>query len=476
MSVPRPDPRYLALGEGYADAVAPARFPAHRLRWRNDRAAAAVGLTGLDDDAWIDRFARFAPLPDNLPEPLALRYHGHQFRHYNPHLGDGRGFLYAQFRDDRGRLLDLGTKGSGTTPWSRGGDGRLTLKGAVRELLASEMLEALGVDTCRTLSIVETGESLDRHDEPSPTRAAVLVRLSHSHVRVGTFQRLAAHGDRQRMARLVAYVAEHLLPHATPTPRGILAASCDRAAWTCGAWMAAGFVHGVLNTDNQNLTGESFDYGPWRFTPTYDPSFVAAYFDHEGLYAFGRQAEAVHWNLRALAQSLALLGEPLDGALDGFAAAFHAGLRTTFLRRLGVASAGEAGDTTLCMLGLEALARTRAPLVAFFDAWHGGADARPGDHPDAATWASPAFDLFREVHSEYVSVATPPGTSPDLHIDTVEALWAPIAAHDDWAPLHAHVAGIRALGARLGPATPYAGLDESVTGGVAGGCPPAPGE
>ncbi len=451
------DPRFLTLGDGYADPVTPARFPTHVLRWRNDRAAAEVGLDDLDDDAWIEHLARFAPLPGNLPTPLALRYHGHQFRHYNPHLGDGRGFLHAQLRDARGRLMDLGTKGSGTTPWSRGGDGRLTLKGAVRELLASEMLEALGVDTCRTLSIVETGESLVRHDEPSPTRGAVLVRLSHSHVRVGTFQRLAAVGDGERMQRLLTYVAEHLLTGTPATPRDVLAETCARAARTCGAWMAAGFVHGVLNTDNQNLTGESFDYGPWRFAPTFDPAFVAAYFDHDGLYAFGRQADAVHWNLRALAHALSLLGEPLDGALDGFAEAFHAGLRATFLRRLGVASAGEAADTTLCMVGLDALARSQAPLVAFFDAWHADAVARPADRPDAATWASPAFDVFREVRSDYVSSgggdippATPPRPAPDLHIETVEALWAPIAARDDWAPLHAHVAEIRALGARLG--------------------------
>ena len=144
---------------------------------------------------WSAHFGRFEPLPDSLAAPLALRYHGHQFRVYNPDIGDGRGFLFAQLRDERGRLLDLGTKGSGTTPYSRSGDGRLTLKGAVREMLASEMLEALGVTTSRTFSIVETHEELWRGDEPSPTRSAVLVRLSHGHIRIGSFQRLAAKGD-----------------------------------------------------------------------------------------------------------------------------------------------------------------------------------------------------------------------------------------------------------------------------------------
>src|SRR5262249_2552031 len=158
------------------------------------------------DDQWIAHFGRFEPLPGNLPTPLALRYHGHQFRVYNPDIGDGRGFLFAQLRDGNGRLLDLGTKGSGHTPYSRFGDGRLTLKGGMREVLATEMLEALGVETSKSFSLIETGEALDRNDEPSPTRSAVLVRLSHGHIRIGSFQRLAYFRDAEAMRRLVTYV------------------------------------------------------------------------------------------------------------------------------------------------------------------------------------------------------------------------------------------------------------------------------
>ena len=187
----KPDPRITVLGDGFYDVVAPADFPERTLRYRNDRAARDVGLDTLGIEEWEAHFARFHRLPENLEKPLALRYHGHQFGTYNPALGDGRGFLFAQMRDAHGRLLDLGTKGSGTTPWSRGGDGRLTLKGGMREILATEMLEALGVKTSRTLSLFETGEKLTRGDEPSPTRSSVLVRLGHSHVRFGTFQRLA---------------------------------------------------------------------------------------------------------------------------------------------------------------------------------------------------------------------------------------------------------------------------------------------
>ena len=201
------------LGPDLFDPVTPARFPEHILRYRNHRAAATVGLDTLSDDQWVEHFGRFVPLPGSFPQPLALRYHGHQFQSYNPHLGDGRGFLFAQLEDLRnGRLMDLGTKGSGRTPWSRSGDGRLTLKGGVREVLATSMLEAMGVDTSKSLSLIETGEDLERGDEPSPTRSSVLVRLSHSHLRIGTFQRLGYLEDTKGLARLVDHSVQHYYP------------------------------------------------------------------------------------------------------------------------------------------------------------------------------------------------------------------------------------------------------------------------
>src|SRR6201996_6341990 len=212
----RPDPRFMALGPDFADPVRPADFPAHILRFCNQRAAATVGLETLTDAEWLEVFGRFEALPHNQPQPLALRYHGHQFQTYNPDLGDGRGFLFAQLEDDKGRLLDLGTKGTGRTPWSRMGDGRLTLKGGVREVLATSMLEALGVDTSKSLSLIETGEELERHDEPSPTRASVLVRLSHSHLRIGTFQRLGHYKDTANLSRLLDYSLATYMPDVAP--------------------------------------------------------------------------------------------------------------------------------------------------------------------------------------------------------------------------------------------------------------------
>lgn len=162
----RPEKAILELDGRFHTAVDPADFPQHIIRWRNQRWAEQVGLGALSDAEWIEHFGKFAPLEGSLEKPLAQAYHGHQFQVYNPQIGDGRGFLYAQLRDQKGRLLDLGTKGSGQTPWSRTGDGRLTLKGGVREIMAAGLLEALGVYTSKAFSLIETGEQLHRHDEP----------------------------------------------------------------------------------------------------------------------------------------------------------------------------------------------------------------------------------------------------------------------------------------------------------------------
>ena len=372
----RPDPQIASLGEKIGDPVRAANFPETKLRFRNDRWAATVGLDGYDDAAWLRHFGRFEQLPDNMPEPLALRYHGHQFRVYNPDIGDGRGFLFAQLRDGHDRLLDLGTKGSGTTPYSRRGDGRLTLKGGVREILATEMLEALGVNTSKTFSLIETGEELIRGDEPSPTRSAVMVRLSHSHIRFGTFQRIAAEGNAALMHKLIHYCLEHLYcVEVSDNPAAqLLGLAVDRVADLAGSYMVAGFVHGVLNTDNINITGESFDYGPWRFTEKWDPSFTAAYFDQSGLYAFGRQAEALHWNLGQLAVALRLVSDapPLIAALERFPNLYQQSVIRRFLWRLGVVSKGEDEDKRLVEAAERAMVRDQIPIAAFFHGYRGG--------------------------------------------------------------------------------------------------------
>jgi uncharacterized protein YdiU (UPF0061 family) len=450
----RPDPAILNMEGAIYDPVTAAAFPMCRLRFRNDRWDGAVGLDHLDEERWIAHFGRFEPLPDNLEQPLALRYHGHQFRVYNPDIGDGRGFLFAQLRDGTDRLLDLGTKGSGQTPFSRFGDGRLTLKGGVREVLATEMLEALGVETSKTFSLIETGEALHRGDEPSPTRSSVLVRLSHGHIRIGTFQRLAALRDEATMRRLVAYTLEHYFSEAAgDEPEAqLLAHVVAGTARLAASYMAAGFVHGVLNSDNINVTAESFDYGPWRFTPRWEAGFTAAYFDSQGLYSFGRQAQAIHWDVVQLAVALRLVAsaEALAPPLDAFPALYETAFRDAIFARLGIRSRGDADDLALLATIEEALTGTEIEIDRFFFDWAGG--RRRGTSPHAMLYAAPAFADFsaaivafepaRKLDHAYWADADP----CSMHIAELEAIWARIAEQDDWRPFEAKIAAIRRMG------------------------------
>ena len=456
MTAFRPERIHEALGPAFADPVRPAEFPQAILRFRNDRWAARVGLDDAPDAPWVARFGRFEPLPGSLPEPLALRYHGHQFRVYNPDLGDGRGFLYAQLRDlADGRLLDLGTKGSGRTPWSRTADGRLTLKGGVREILATEMLEALGVYTSKTFALVETGEALTRGDEPSPTRSAVLTRLSHSHIRIGTFQRLAALGDTASLEALVDHAIAHYWPGASGAA-GLYDAVTGAAARLGAEWFAAGFVHGVLNTDNINITAESFDYGPWRFLDTFNPNFTAAYFDHNGLYAFARQPEALHWNLARLGECLIPLASraEIEPVFESFPPRFHAALATQTLARLGLQPAGDAVSIAHAFWG--AMETTRSPFQqVFHDLLGGGRPERLRASPirpvfETAVWAE-VIEMLRDLPPAsglpaalaHPRAALPPET---LVVDEVETLWAAIDRDDDWDPLMRKIDSIREMG------------------------------
>ncbi|OLF71883.1 selenoprotein O [Maricaulis sp. W15] len=457
----RPDPVFARLGDDFSDPVDPANFPAAELRFWNDRWDAAIGLDGLDRSAREAHFQRFDALPDNQSRPRAMRYHGHQFRTYNPDLGDGRGFLFAQLRDDQGRLLDLATKGSGQTPWSRGGDGRLTLKGAVREVLAAEMLEAQGVYTSKAFCVFETGEQLARNDEPSPTRSAVLTRLGHSHLRFGTFQRHAFEGATDRIDTLVGHAIEHYFPQlaaAPDAPAALLAAVVEQSARLAASWMAAGFVHGVLNTDNLNLTGESFDYGPWRFLPHYEPGFTAAYFDHQGLYCFARQPEAVFWALQQLATALGVTGDrsTLEAALNTFPELYRTALLDAFLARFGLASAGEAADEVLVRSFLAFMEASKLPWEAPFHDWFCGeaSAARAMAGPRASSYAGEAFDAWRAALSAHAPVRSERldhdlfgrAEPVSLVIDKVEACWDRIADGDDWSGFNDLIADIRDAG------------------------------
>ena len=464
----KPYPRFERLGPEFADPVAPARFPQHILRRRNQAWAERIGLGELSATEWEAHFAAFEPLPRNMSRPLAMRYHGHQFRTYNPDIGDGRGFLFAQVEDGDGRLLDLATKGSGQTPYSRFGDGRLTLKGGVREVLAAEMLDALGVYTSKAFSLFETGEALTRGDEPSPTRSSVLVRLSHSHIRFGTFQRLAYFERADLMHQLIEHVVACYYPrHANLSGEARAAALfgeiVEANARLAASWMAAGFVHGVLNTDNLNITGESFDYGPWRFLPTSQPGFTAAYFDQTGLYAFGRQPEAVSWALAQLGGALTLVcsQSALEAGLARYGPNYQTHLRNAVFRRLDLSRGDAEADIDFMAKMFAWLTESQVGWDQFFHDWLGGGASllRAMASPQAQRYAEAAFTPIREgleartnsdaparlVHA-YFQRPTP----TSLAIDEVETLWAPIAERDDWSPFEAKLNAIGELREALG--------------------------
>lgn len=449
-----------SLADFIGDAVEPAAFPKHIERYWNERWASEVGLGHLDRAQRTAHFGRFTALPGNLPKPLALRYHGHQFGVYNPQLGDGRGFLFAQLRDQAGRLLDLGTKGSGQTPWSRQGDGRLTLKGGVREVLAALYLEALGVNTSKPFSLIETGEQLARNDEPSPTRSAVFTRLSHSHIRFGTFQRLAYLDYPKQLARLVEYSARQYYPDTlsdtiTRTTTGLLEQIARMTGRMIGQWMATGFVHGVMNTDNFNITGETFDFGPWRFLPKSDPNFIAAYFDQKGLYRFGRQPVQGAWALQQLASALLPLADAdaLAASLQAYQPAYQESFIAHTHALLGLHATGSTADDLAFLQTLyDWLTQSSADWPQFFFDWFCGHDSREraAASPQADLYSKDNFQNVRQylyertperafrLNSDYFKQAAP----VKLLIEDVEAVWAPIANSDDWSAFEAKLAHI----------------------------------
>lgn len=459
-----------ALGPEYWDVVEAASFASTTLRFRNDPLLHQLGLdpASVADqhlEAAYGRFESRSPL-------LALRYHGYQFGTYNPFLGDGRGFLYGQLRDRHGQLQDLGTKGSGTTPWSRGGDGRLTLKGGVREVIASEALHRLGVCSSRTLALVETGEDLWRGDEPSPTRSSVMVRMARTHLRFGSCERLLHRRQPRQLDRLLRHVVAIYYPHLLALESGeaqLLAfygELVERVARLAAEWMVAGFTHGVLNTDNMSLAGESFDYGPFAFLDRWDPGFTAAYFDHSGLYAYGQQPLICHHNLRLLQEPLAMLvpRPELEAQLQRFGPVYDDHYRSRLLRRLGfaesaAAAAKAAGLPDLVPPTLQLLADWQVGYGSFFAAL--AARVRLGGLPETAEDLEPfVASAAAPVRASWVTwrdawwlwsqhQSARDGTQA-LAIGSalqrwnlaqtpvrplIEQLWEAIDQHDDWQPL-----------------------------------------
>ena len=458
---------HFSLGDNFFDKATPAIFPNHVLRFRNNRAASRLNLDKLNDEDWISYFGKFIRCPGVEHGPLALKYHGHQFGHYNNELGDGRGFLLSQFLDKSNNIWDLGTKGSGKTNFSRGGDGRLTLKGAVRELLATELLSSLGVSTSQTLSIIETEENLHRNDEPSPTRSAVLVRRSKSHIRIGTFQRLAYLNEDNNIEKLIRHVIFNYFPSLDNSRnKNILAEnffleSVKRIATMIGRLTAAGFVHGVLNTDNFNVTGECFDYGPWRFIEFADPNFTAAYFDYDKRYSFGRQPEAALWALSQLGKSLSFFldEKKIIKILNEFSIFFNKSLSKHFCWRLGIKDLGVKNVNKILHILLKISMESKLDFASFFYDFYGGPEA-VSDCLNSSRGVKYKNREFSEIINILKTTYADEGCLEkrvffkdqfeNLLIDEVELIWKEIDKNNNWNFLEDKIQRIRVMGDLLG--------------------------
>ncbi|AFY35518.1 YdiU family protein [Calothrix sp. PCC 7507] len=449
-----------SLGDDYYDEVAPAEFPQHILRWRNDAILPRLGLNpqAVTDEDFITAFGKF----QERKPLLALRYHGYQFGEYNSGLGDGRGFLYGQVRGTDGELYDFGTKGSGKTPYSRGGDGMLTLKGGVREVIAAEALHHLGVRTSRCLTMIETGLALWRGDEPSPTRSSVMVRMNRSHIRFGTFERLHYLRRPDLTEKLLNHVIEQYYPHLIREEDKyalFYAELVQRVAELVAQWMAAGFCHAVLNTDNMSISGESFDYGPYAFIPTYDPYFTAAYFDYYRRYCYSYQPGICKLNLDMLQEPLKAVIAPddLEAGLAHFDDYYHTEYRSLMLRKLGFEQLQNPGVNELLQLTIQFLQDSQVGYHQFFSEMARTFSSKWRDDPAfvmhnsdivPALGTSPVFDnwsiLYHKILNDFdpdqldtiaqtLAVSNPKTV---LLRPVIESIWEPIAQEDNWQPFY----------------------------------------
>ncbi|MDK3016362.1 protein adenylyltransferase SelO [Pseudodonghicola flavimaris] len=328
-------------------------------------------LLGIDPGTAEEQAEVFAG--NRLPEgaaPLAQVYAGHQFGQYNPQLGDGRAVLLGEVVDRDGTRRDIQLKGAGRTPYSRGGDGRAWLGPVLREYVVSEAMHALGIPTTRALAAVETGEIILR-DGPRP--GAVLTRVAASHLRVGSFQFFAARGDLDSLSRLTDYAIARHYPGAAG-PMGLLRAVCAAQAGLVAQWMAVGFIHGVMNTDNAAISGETIDYGPCAFLDTYHPQTVYSSIDRYGRYAYDRQPDIAVWNMAQLATALLQQMEDREAAVEeateivhAMPTQIHAAWLTRFRAKLALADAQE-GDAALISELLARMAANQADFTNSFRA------------------------------------------------------------------------------------------------------------
>jgi uncharacterized protein YdiU (UPF0061 family) len=450
------DNTYARLPGALFASARPAAFREPRASIVNHRLAEELGLDlgALPPDAAAALFAGQCLPPGSLP--IAQAYAGHQFGHFTM-LGDGRAILLGEHRTPSGRLFDIQLKGAGATRFSRGGDGRAALGPMLREYVISEALAALGVPTTRSLAVVTTGEPVYRE---TARRGAVLTRVAQSHLRVGTFEYAAAFQDEPTLRALADYAIDRHYPELDGAPKKYLAffrAALDRQASLVARWQLVGFIHGVMNTDNMAVSGETIDYGPCAFMNAYDPRTVFSSIDRGGRYAYGNQPAIAQWNLARFAEALLpFLGPDREKAvalateaLGEFPALFERYWLAGMRQKLGLQTA-EAGDAELVRSLLDWMEALRADCTNTFR------DLSSGEPPACDRYRGADFQAWyarwqdrlgrdgRPFASVYASMrAVNPAIIPRNH--RVEEALSAAEEHDDLSVLH------RLLGALASP-------------------------
>jgi uncharacterized protein YdiU (UPF0061 family) len=447
------DNSYVRLPDRFFARRAPTPVAAPRLIHLNRALAANLGI----DPDWLAGPDGVAMLAGNsVPEgaaPIATAYAGHQFGNFVPQLGDGRAVLLGEVVDRDGRRRDIQLKGAGPTPFSRRGDGRAALGPVLREYLVSEAMAALGIPTTRALAAVATGERVVRETR---LPGAVLARVAASHIRVGTFQYFAARGDTEAVRALADHALARHYPEASSAGhpyRALLDGVVARQADLVAVWLLVGFVHGVMNTDNMSVAGETIDYGPCAFLDAYDPRTRFSSIDAHGRYAYGQQPGIALWNLTRLAETLlplladdeAAAVEAAEAALGGFGPRFEAAYHGGLARKLGL-SGDRDGDTALTDDLLERMAANRADFTLTFRRLCDAAERPEADAGVRDLFVDPtAYDawavrwrgrLAAEGRAPAATAtamrAVNPAFIPRNH--NVEAMVAAAVEHDDFGP------------------------------------------
>jgi uncharacterized protein YdiU (UPF0061 family) len=450
---------YAALPANFFARVAPTPVTSPRLIKLNRALALHLGLDPdrLDSPEGAEILAG-KRLPEGA-DPIAMAYAGHQFGHFVPQLGDGRAILLGEVIDADGVRRDIQLKGSGPTPFSRRGDGRAALGPVLREYIVSEAMAALGIPTTRSLAAVMTGENVLRE---TPLPGAVLTRVASSHIRVGTFQYFAARGDTEGVRRLADHVIGRHYPEIADAERpyhALLEGVIARQAQLVARWLLVGFIHGVMNTDNTSVSGETIDYGPCAFMDQYDPATVFSSIDEQGRYAYANQPRIALWNLTRLAECLLpLLAAEQDkaiaeaqSALGEFAERFDSAYQSGLREKLGLFTARE-GDPALAQDLLSAMAKNQADFTLTFRRLSDAAFEPAGDQAIRQLFAEPAaYDEWSSrwrqrldeepqdpAHRRTAMRAVNPAFIPRNH--RVEAVIEAAVSRDDFAPFEELVA------------------------------------